>query len=120
MESLSKESTDLKPTITIHKEKEKTNKTKEFEVPRQDRDKEDLIEVKKVVASKPKFEEIKSEKIVKKIEPEKKLEKEVKDEQEKTEFKKYEEKIEPQISTKKIISEEIPAEDRKIKIIDLK
>jgi len=113
-ESITEESSNLKPSIKIHDEKEEEIVKKQYEEPRQDVVKEDLIEVEKV-ESKPEFVETKSEEIVKKPEPEK----EDKFEQKSEEFIQVKEKEESQITQDKI-KEEIPFEDKKVKIIDFK
>lgn len=118
-ESLDKQSADLKPTIIVHGKEEKISRTKQFEVSKQYSDREDLIEVEKVEITEPEFVEIKSEEKVKKIEPEKKLEEE-KVIPEIPELEKTEEKAEPQISPEKIIREETPVANKKVKIIDFK
>ena len=118
-ESLTEVSSNLKPSITVHEEKEEKSKTKQIEGTEEDSDKEDLIEVEKVVESKPEFLEVKSEEKEEKTESEIKLEK--KDDKQKTsEFIQIEEKNKPQIFPEKIISKVTPRIDKKLKIVDFK
>ncbi len=119
-ESLDKQYDDPEKTVEGHVKKEEKGLTKQVTDTKKDIDKGDLIEVEKVVGTKPEFVEVKSEEITKKAEPEIKSEKEEKDFKEPTESLKIEKKTETQITQEITPKEETKTGDKKEKIINFK
>jgi cytochrome b subunit of formate dehydrogenase len=119
-ESLDKQSDDLEKTVDVHVKKEEKGLTKQVDDTTKDVVTGDLIEVEKVVKSKPEFVEVKSEGISKKSETEIEIKKEEKEVKETTESIQIEKKIETQISQEMTTKEKTEARDKKEKIIDFK
>jgi cytochrome b subunit of formate dehydrogenase len=119
-ESLDKQSDDQEKTVDVHVKKDEKGLTKKVEDTEKEVVKGELIEVEKVVISKPEFVEVKSEEISKKTETEIELKKEEKEIKETTESMEIEKKPKTQISQDMEKKEDIEAIDKEEKIIDFK